>query len=94
MKIKELLSDESKWTQGASAKDKFGNPTSVFDATTVCWCIGGAFTRCYSNASTEEQTSIITKLQDIMGVYCIPKWNDSPERTFVEVKALVEKLDI
>ena len=87
MKVKELLSDESKWTQGCYARDAFG-VSIPFDAdAAVCWCLAGAIHRVYG-----PEPIHLRILRRVNG--SLSEWNDAPDRTFAEVKALVEELDI
>jgi hypothetical protein len=50
VKVRELLSDESKWTKGAYARDADGNDlylSGVDSPNASCWCLDGALHRCY-----------------------------------------------
>lgn len=93
MKIQELLSSPEKWTKGLNAKDKQNNCVSPWSENAVCWCIYGAILKCYSESlkTTEE---MVEKATYASGWQVLSAWNDAPERTFEEVKALIEKLDI
>jgi hypothetical protein len=102
MKVRELLSDESKWTQGSMAIDSNGEETVPDLADTVCWCLLGAVEACYG--PTLDEGPIINKIREEINAppykdvhkTCleITNWNDDPKRKFKEVKTLVEKLDI
>ena len=88
MKIKEFLK-ESNWTKWQYAKDAKGNVCAVADAKAEKFCLMGAAKKCYP-----EGMDMIRRLLDReLGDMAIT-WNDMPERTFEEVKAVVEKLDI
>jgi hypothetical protein len=41
-KARERIADPKRWTTGAFARDKDGNPVPVFDGKAVCWCVSGA----------------------------------------------------
>jgi len=59
----------------------------------VCWCIGGAFERCYGDKDRVELCKVWELIRNAIGqVWAV--WNDAPERTFKEVKELVDKLDV
>lgn len=90
MTIKELLSDETRWTKGAGARDKDGHLCSTNDEAAVCWCLAGAINRCYS-ASYYDVTA---KLLGGIGGLSITTYNDATERTYEEVMVLVDKLGI
>lgn len=92
MKIKDLYSDESKWTKGAYAKTSEGYFTYSRDGGAVCWCLAGAALK-VSCGTQEAFSAIWNKVFAEVGMDMVT-WNDDPERTFEEVKALVEKLDI
>ncbi len=93
MKIRDLYSDGSKWTKGAFARDKDGHALlevcrRISDA--QCYCLVGAIRYCY----LYEEAEIRTKIRKHLNIFYINEWNDEPLRTFAEVKALVEVLDI
>jgi len=91
MKIQELYSnDPSRWTKGSDARDINGATVDVDDVSAVCWCLLGASARCYGKGRCIEMHD---KIVDKVGC-CVSHWNDAPGRTFEEVKALVEELDI
>ena len=90
MKIKELYSDASKWTQGTFYKDKSGNKVNSKEDG-VSFCLIGAVDYCY--VLHIEWFEIYNKIANKVG--CPPTvYNDDKCRTFEEVKALVEELDI
>ena len=92
MKIKELFSDSSKWTKGACAKTKHYTACLPTNPSAVCWCLAGALRKCYGE-SGESMSKIRLRILRSLGADYIV-WNDDPTRTFEEVKALVEELDI
>lgn len=102
MKMKELLSDGSKWTQGASARDATGRDCSPLSPDAARWCLHGAVIRCYG-LGTDEAVAIYIKLDETVGdskngenyaQWNYAQWNDAPERTFKEIKDLLNGLDI
>jgi hypothetical protein len=90
MKVRELLDKPEKWTKGWWARDSKGRMV-IFDTTAVSWCLVGAIEECYSYS---ERRAIDLKVQEALLVSRIDIWNDAPERTFEDIKDLVEKLDI
>lgn len=56
-KARELLSDPKRWTTGAGARDKHGDPIPVNSPMAVCWCMSGALARIagYSDAWDAEK---------------------------------------
>jgi hypothetical protein len=49
MKAKDLLSDKSRWTQGALARDASGEPCRPCDDIARQWCVLGALMRVYGD---------------------------------------------
>ena len=97
MKIKELLTDESKWCKGQLAKRDGGYVVVPDHIDATAFCLMGAAFRCYRGAGTYY--TVLNVLNDGIASLGgsrmdVTFWNDAPERTFAEVKALVEKLDI
>ncbi len=91
MLLSELLSDESKWTKGVTARDKDGNICNSKDPNAVCWCLFGAVWKA-DNADSADK-AIRRVIPDEFGG-SIVMWNDAPERTFADIKALIVKLGI
>lgn len=107
MKIKELFSDASKWTQEVYANHRAtGEPENAWcfvdktyegplDNPDVysSFCLTGAVRACYGVA---DRQVVLSRLADAIGYDTaeIPEWNDNPLRTFQDVKDLVERLDI
>jgi len=88
VKIKDFL-NESNWTQGQFARDEDGNSCAAIDARAKKFCLMGAAYKCFSNETEMILDLLNRELQgDAIG------WNDAPGRTFEEVKAVIEKLDI
>jgi len=97
MKVRDLLTDESKWTKHVYALDAKKNPLAdPLNPNAVCWCLGGAIEKCYPILA--ERLAIYTRITqrvkpEEVGSY-VHRWNDTVGRTFAEVRALVEELDI
>ncbi len=96
MKIKDLLSDKSKWAQGSWAYDKYGTICTEKSSYATSFCLLGAVRRCYSE---DKAGTVITKLFSAIRAKSprtnsILTWNDSRKRKFSEVKQLVNKLDV
>lgn len=93
MKIKELLNKKSKWTKGAFARTDRYTQVAIDSPLAIRYCLSGAIQRCYP-VPHEGIIIAIKILRELNGDLTIVGWNDAPERTFVEVKELVERLDI
>lgn len=94
MKIKELYTDESKWTHGANARDTNGAPVLTHSQRACKWCLLGAIMYCYEDTGEYDKITdfVYTALPEYE--FNITGWNDDSARTFAEVKELVEHLDI
>lgn len=89
-KIRALLSEPSKWTQGCMARNPFGvtlsNPEHP-EAT--CWCLVGAVVKI---TPALEREQVLIALQREHGFPSAVQWNDSPFRKHHEVLSLLDKL--
>lgn len=88
MKVQDILTDESKWTQGRDARDANGNEILPLADEAVCWCLGGALVKA---GIFQLIGNLLFKPLNGQSIWL---WNDAPERTFAEVRALIEELDI
>lgn len=94
MKVRELLDSPEKWTKGGFARTPEGEHVFPNHAQAVCFCISGAIDFCYSG---EKRYAVYRQLNEKIAAkqwQDIYAWNDAPERTYEEVKALVDELDI
>ncbi len=91
MKVRELLSDASKWTQGgAYALCRLGTSVEPRSSFACKFCLAGAVYHCYP----DSYEAVLGKIRNYLGNPKIISWNDNPSRTFSEVKTLAETLDI
>lgn len=89
MTVRELLDKPEKWTQGGIAKTVTGEVVESYDIGAISWCLLGALDKCYGNNASAfyaAQSRLLARLSDTP----ISVWNDSPRRTFEEVRAVVE----
>jgi len=95
MKVRDLLSDASKWTQQAYARLPDGTDVDWGHPDAVCWCLASAIRVCFGE--TVETWAVLEYVREHLNVadqFALAAWNDAPERTFADVKALVDRLDI
>ena len=98
MKISEILTDRSKWTKGAYARDDCGDPVTIYDSSAVRFCLSGAATKtrvlgkfykwfCKQRLKL-GLTKNLGKSWEIIVV-----WNDDKRRTFPQVRRLVRAFE-
>lgn len=97
MKVKELLTDESKWTRGAYARDSMGHHISSTDPDAKCWCLQGAIDFCYRDSIMSEKGPAIIRLyetvQQYYGTPSVFHFNDR-KATFEDIRKVIELADI
>ncbi len=93
MKVRELLSSPDKWVKTKWAADLLKRPVDPCSPDAVCFCLLGAIDFCYREG-TDVKDEVRNKIRKYIGRASIMLWNDAPERTFEEVKSLVNQLDI
>jgi len=99
LKVRELLSDESKWTKGTYARNSENIRVYATSLEASRWCLVGALRKCYPGFG-EDYYEAQRKIENTLGhsihsfVCYLPDWNDAPERTFKEVKDLVNKANV
>ena len=93
MKAYILLSDRSKWCQGAEALNARGARVSANNPAAVRWCMLGAVVYCYGPGTTYEyHVARIRKAINRAG--SLGAWNDARGRTYEQVVDLLKRLDI
>lgn len=107
MKAYAKLSDASKWTQGAMARDKIGERCDTFDPDAVRWCVLGAMRECYIPNSGRDMddegmyhppyVAAKKRLNDhliTLGHPYIIYWQDDAFREFDEVRSALIAADV
>lgn len=96
MKVRELLTDSSKWMQWGLAKDAKGKRVNPKQDFAQSFCLVGAIMHCYPESGfAEAMTKVRMRInRERPEPLSITFWNDESSRKFEEVKALVEELDI
>lgn len=93
MKAYEVLSDSTKWTQGAMCKDAQGRTMSEAEVNSdraASWCAAGAIAKAYPR--TRARMAAIRKLNRAVGSNT--QWNDADGQTWDVVRAKLQELDI
>lgn len=91
MKAHELLSDESKWTQKALARNSKGDYCFEQSPDAVQWCTVGAIYKCYRKDCLEAFDKLSDNIESL-GFAGIPSWNDTNDYQTVYNK--LKELDI
>jgi hypothetical protein len=97
MKAKDLLSDKSRWTQGALARDRAGRECTPESPDAESFCVVGALCRVYANdVELNEAIDSVNLIISSMIGYAdeIEEWNDDPARTFDDVRQVLEKANV
>jgi hypothetical protein len=74
------------WTQGEFARDARGRLVSIESTYAVSWCVKGAALRILDPDRARQFCDSASRSLD----RALENWNDDPQRTFAEVKALIE----
>lgn len=90
MKMYELLSSPSRWTQDFFARDVEGHAVLPSSPEAVAWCLIGALTKCYPDP--EENARISDKMYDLLGGEGVVRFNDRAKHW--QVLAVCKNLDI
>ena len=91
MKVKELFSDRSNWTQGAFARDD-KNKSIGFDSPLASkWCLAGAIFKCYQKQGVKELIRVEDRILT-SGASGIMSFGDSA--SYEQIMELVNELDI
>jgi hypothetical protein len=96
IKVREILTDASKWTQFADARDAEGKVCDVYSDRAVSFCLWGALERAYSENELVAATERIGEAigTRAAGMVSVRAWNDDKRRTFEEVREVVEKAGV
>lgn len=94
--MRELLTDESKWTKHRLSSDTNGKTVPLDDPAAVSFCIIGATFKCYTCGypMADKVLSAMSKELGFKDNTLLASWNNAEDRTFEDVKKLVNKLDI
>ena len=97
LRLKELLTDETRWTQYADARGEEGDPVPHYSVFACSWCLTGAVAR-IANEHPEVKNgyrrllSALNRELRITGhIPDIQEWNDVEDRQHSEVIALLDR---
>jgi hypothetical protein len=89
MKIHELITADS-WTKGFMAADSQNHCVEIDSKSAVKWCLLGWQRKVYP----ESFWDVYKKINAFLNINSSSDWNDSRDRTFSEVLAVLKKLDL
>ena len=93
MKILELLDRPDRWTKGANARNASGGRVDIHSDEAVRWCLDGGTVKCgVSNLATE--TKLKQACLSLYGTVYYGYWQDQPETTWEQVRALLVLADV
>lgn len=81
------------WTQNRFARDANGYGTTSWYSEAVCWCAQGAINAAYHPYEGAREAAF-DAFAKVIGTTEFAAWNDSPERTHVEVIEAFKKAGI
>lgn len=84
----EILTDESRWTQGAFARTAQGRVVAPESKKASKWCLVGSMAS-ISRVSPETYGELFARVP--VSHQSVGDWNDSPTRTFSDVRALLDR---
>lgn len=90
MTLQELFSSEARWTQKKVARNKDGQGRFPNSPEAVQWCLVGGIDKCYDG---EELILVHHKVKNYLGM-SLTIWNDYPDRTFADIRRVIEDLNI
>jgi hypothetical protein len=99
MKILELLDAPEKWTKKTAARGASGSPLPPDSDQACCWCILGALQKCYPKGPADVEVEVLLKAIEkifprtgTLGL--ITRFNDHPDTTFADVRAVLEEANV
>lgn len=90
--VRELLSDEKRWTRGSYARDRLGRTTHSTSESAVCWCLIGALGKITNHErGARSAERALERVARRRGREFPAEWQDADGRTHAEVLALLDE---
>jgi hypothetical protein len=91
--VAELFADPTRWTQNSFARNAAGLPCYLLHTEATCFCFLGGMKRIYGDEywRREGVPKKLDALKDDVGLCTLTLWNDNPETTAEQVRAMAEK---
>ena len=94
--LQKLFADEKNWTKSSNARDIEGNSVWIFSDKACCFCLSGGMKHVY--VSTEKIEELWVKLRNAIavrdGIGNIIGFNDAPNTTIAEIRAVVAEANV
>lgn len=90
MKVKDLITNRSRWCKHYYAKDRQGNSVKPDSPFAARFCLWGGLMRCYPNDAARARAR--AKLQEVIGMP-ITHFNDAVAK-FPDVRRALEKANV
>lgn len=95
-RVRELLSEPGRWTQGAKARTATGAECLALNPSAACWCLLGAMVKC-APGRTDEVRADLTRALYSKVYWSLPygfftEWHDNPKTTHADVLALLDRV--
>lgn len=80
----------------AATRKSGGRSVAPCSRDAACWCLTGAIEKCYPTQGLKSivRDAVLREIRETHPEDSIASWNDGKDRTFGQVRALVEKLGI
>lgn len=93
--VEQLLSGPEHWIQGTYAALANGVSTTTTDKHATRFCLLGALRHCYPSTADASSAAWDRLASRFNGqLYDSIRWNDASERTFADVHALIQELNL
>ena len=89
-RVRALLEAPERWTQGAFARTRKGQPCESDDSDAVCWCIRGALTKSAGGRDSPARNDLLDVVERCVPCLSLAVWNDAKSTTHADVLALLD----
>ena len=95
-KVRDVLSDESKWTQAAYARDKDDIAVGVTSESACKWCLMGAIFGVAKDINEEKEIinclrDFLPKIDIVVYNYDVVVYNDAEDTKYEDITNLLDK---
>lgn len=92
--VAELFAEPSRWTQGAEARDAWGDECDIYGDDACAWCLLAAVERVYGLQESPRAASLGFVLNRVLHdefgwTALVDEWNDHKDRTHADILRVV-----